>query len=302
MLVYVLNSAGEPLMPCSSRKARRLLQSGRAKVVSRTPFVIQMHYGSSGYKQSRDQHSCQKCFGKKKENKLHVHHIIFRSNGGTHSPDNLVTLCKACHDQLHTHADPEKESLKLQTKRMSRTSDAVQVSTIGAYLKMELQFEETFGYETKWKREILGLQKEHYIDAICAGLAEGEMVRLPEVIYKKVCIARGDYQQTAGRGSEKSIPTGKIMGFRKFDKVEWLDQELFIKGRMSSGYAILMDIDGKTVSFKPIPKLKVMRRISARSSCLTSLMRTGNSKSNTTSSLYAKIESTFLQEEQLATI
>ena len=51
MLVYVLNSDGEPLMPCSPRKARKLLSSGRAKVMSRTPFVIKMLYGSSGYKQ-----------------------------------------------------------------------------------------------------------------------------------------------------------------------------------------------------------------------------------------------------------
>ena len=29
-----------------------------------------------------------------------------------------------------------------------------------------------------------------------------------------------------------------------------------------------MDIDGKTVDLKPIPKLKVMKRISARKSCL----------------------------------
>ncbi len=51
MLVFVLNKHGNPLMPTSSAKARHLLNSGQATVVKRTPFTIQMLYGSSGYKQ-----------------------------------------------------------------------------------------------------------------------------------------------------------------------------------------------------------------------------------------------------------
>ena len=51
MYIYVLNKHGEPLMPCKPRKARVLLQSGKATVVKRTPFTIQLKYGSSGYKQ-----------------------------------------------------------------------------------------------------------------------------------------------------------------------------------------------------------------------------------------------------------
>ena len=51
MFVYVLNMHGEPLMPCKPRKARKLLEEEKAKVVNRTPFTIQLLYGSSGYKQ-----------------------------------------------------------------------------------------------------------------------------------------------------------------------------------------------------------------------------------------------------------
>ena len=50
--VYVLNKYGHPLMPCTPAKARHLLDSGKAKVRKRTPFTIQLLYGSSGYKQS----------------------------------------------------------------------------------------------------------------------------------------------------------------------------------------------------------------------------------------------------------
>ncbi|HXX78329.1 MAG TPA: RNA-guided endonuclease IscB [Ktedonobacteraceae bacterium] len=51
MFVYVLNCHGQPLMPCQPRKARLLLNAGKAKVKSMVPFTIQLLYGSSGYKQ-----------------------------------------------------------------------------------------------------------------------------------------------------------------------------------------------------------------------------------------------------------
>ena len=39
--------------------------------------------------------------GKSKDKKLEVHHIIFKSNGGSDEPEILITLCKTCHDNLH---------------------------------------------------------------------------------------------------------------------------------------------------------------------------------------------------------
>lgn len=51
MVVYVLNRHGKPLMPCHPARARTLLRQGKAKVVQRTPFTIQLLYGNSGYKQ-----------------------------------------------------------------------------------------------------------------------------------------------------------------------------------------------------------------------------------------------------------
>jgi hypothetical protein len=227
---------GEPLMPCKPRKARLLLKEKKAKVVNRTPFTIQLLYGSSGYKQpvnlgvdagskyiglsatteqwelfkatvelrqdiskllesrgnqrrsrrnrklryrparfdnrrnrksllapsvqhkldchltiirkvcnilpvdriivetakfdphklknpnisgvdyqygdatgfynvkaavlNRDTYSCQICGTK--DTRLEVHHIRFRSQGGSNSMDNLVTLCKECHGKVHS--------------------------------------------------------------------------------------------------------------------------------------------------------------------------------------------------------
>ena len=51
MNVFVFNQHSEPLMPCKPRKAKILLREGKAKVVKRNPFTIQLNYGSSGYRQ-----------------------------------------------------------------------------------------------------------------------------------------------------------------------------------------------------------------------------------------------------------
>ena len=42
MLVYVINKNGNPLMPCKPAKARKLLRDGKATVINRDPFTIQL--------------------------------------------------------------------------------------------------------------------------------------------------------------------------------------------------------------------------------------------------------------------
>lgn len=49
--VYVISRLGRPLMPCSPAKARHLLDGEKAKVVKRTPFTIELLYGSTEYTQ-----------------------------------------------------------------------------------------------------------------------------------------------------------------------------------------------------------------------------------------------------------
>jgi len=51
VLVFVVSKNGKKLMPCSPRKARLLLKEGKAKAVKRSPFTIQLLYGSTGYVQ-----------------------------------------------------------------------------------------------------------------------------------------------------------------------------------------------------------------------------------------------------------
>ena len=93
---------------------------------------------------------------------------------------------------------------------------------------------------------------------------------LQKEVYFKVDISKGDYQRTKGIRSEQKLPKGKICGFKKFDKVRYLGKEYFIKGRMSSGYAILIEENKVDFSQMPkgwkTPKLAKCKRISARKS------------------------------------
>ena len=51
-MVYVISKQEQPLMPCSKHgKIRHLLKSGKAKVVKRCPFTIQLTYDCPNYRQ-----------------------------------------------------------------------------------------------------------------------------------------------------------------------------------------------------------------------------------------------------------
>lgn len=217
----------------------------------------------------RDNYKCQHCKGKSKDSKLEVHHIVYKSNGGSDEQENLITLCNSCHYKLH-HGEI---ALKLKGKRKGQLNHATQMNSIRIQLlKLLPEAEETFGYITKEHRYLMGLPKEHYFDAVAiANKGEKVEFKVNNVLIKK-CVPQGDYQQTKGVRSEQKIPTGKIQGFRKFDKVKYLRKEYFIKGRMSTGYAILMDIEGNNIDLKDAPKgmktpkLANCKRIGARKS------------------------------------
>ena len=49
--VPVINMRNKPLMPTTPGKTRKLLEKGKAKVVQRTPFTIQLLYAAGGAKQ-----------------------------------------------------------------------------------------------------------------------------------------------------------------------------------------------------------------------------------------------------------
>ena len=227
---------------------------------------------TKAYVLDRDNYKCQnpKCKCKTKRPKLEVHHIIFKRNGGSDEPENLITLCKDCHDEIHE----EVFILKLKGKKKGQLKHATQMNSIRIQLlKCFPKAKETFGFITKEYRQLLGLPKEHYYDAVAIGSGGNAVNFKTNQVFVKKCIADGDYQLRKGVRSEQVIPVGKIQGFRKFDKVKYKNKNYFIKGRMSSGYAILMDIEGTKINLKPIPKFSAMKRISARKTWLVDVKK-----------------------------
>lgn len=218
---------------------------------------------------NRDNYTCQCCKGKHKDNKLEVHHIIFRSRGGSDEPENLITLCHTCHKALHSgkiHPD-FKGKVKGQLKYATQMN-SIRKQLLNRYSEAI----ETFGAITKANRLNLGIEKSHHTDACIIASGGKPYTVATDIVYIKKDIPRGDFQKTKGVRSEQPITTGKIQGFRKFDKVRYFGQECFIKGRMSTGYAILMDINSNKIDFSYMPKgmktpkLSNCKRIAARSS------------------------------------
>ena len=296
MKVFIMNQQGEILMPCRSRKARLLLESGKAKVIRRSPLTLQLNYGSTGYKQdltlgvdtghnevglsvvsetkeifsavakmrndisskmdtrrmyrrqkrsrlryrkprflnrsastrkgrlapsvqwkvnahirlinhlksllpitrviletgtfdmakmknpditntqyqkgiqygfenvkayvlSRDRYQCQ-CGKKGCSDKLHVHHVKYRSNGGSDVPSNLVVLCEKHHKALHAG------KFKLNIKSYKSLKSATTMNVIRKRLLACFpEAIETFGYITKANRYKHRIEKTHSNDA-----------------------------------------------------------------------------------------------------------------------------------------
>ncbi len=218
-------------------------------------------YNVKAYVLDRDGYRCQSRQKVEHDKVLQVHHKVFRSQGGTDTPDNLVTLCRKCHAGLHAGIFALKA-------RKSKTKQATEVGIVKAQLKKRWRFEETFGYETKYKREqCLGLSKSHANDAVAICVEEGETVRLDDVLYLKRHVAAGDHQQTKGARSEKRIPTGKLFGLRKHDWVRTEKGTGWVKGKRSTGFFALETIDGETLTTSVNVK-KATTRLAARTTTL----------------------------------
>jgi hypothetical protein len=113
----------------------------------------------------RDNHECQICHGKSKDNILNTHHIESRKVGGD-APNNLVTLYKTCHDKCH------KGEIKVNLKRGQSFKDAAFMGIMrwAFYDKLKEIYSNVkmmYGYITKNTRIDNKLGKAHRIDARC---------------------------------------------------------------------------------------------------------------------------------------
>jgi hypothetical protein len=111
------------------------------------------------YVLSRDGYKCQ-CRKKGCSNKLQVHHIKFRSKGGSDAPSNLITLCEKHHKALHAN----KFELNIKSHKTLKSATTMNIirSRLLSYFPEAI---ETFGYITKANRYQHGIEKTHSNDA-----------------------------------------------------------------------------------------------------------------------------------------
>ena len=197
----------------------------------------------------RDNHECQCCLGKSKDNVLNVHHIESRKTGGN-APNNLITICETCHDAYH------KGEIKLNLKRGKSFRDATFMGIMrwALYNKLQATYPNvhlTYGYITKHTRIEYGLPKEHYIDARCiSGNPQAEPLGYVFYQRKVRCHNRQIHKLTINRGGvrKKNQAPYIVKGFRLFDKVLFENKEYFIFGRRTSGFFDVRTLAGDKVN------------------------------------------------------
>lgn len=210
----------------------------------------------------RDNHECQCCHGKSKDKVLEVHHLESRKTGGN-APNNLITLCRTCHEKYH------RGEIELKQKRGTSYKDTTFMNIMKNSLYNQLKeiypnVEITYGYITKANRIKYGLAKEHYNDAYCiAGNFEAEP--LDTVIYQRKirCHNRQIHQMTINKGGyrKRNQLEYKVFGFRALDKVKCNDKVGFIFARRSNGQFKIKtfnrDLIHECVSYKKLEFLEV---------------------------------------------
>lgn len=87
-------------MNAKKAKARSAAKKAKARAGGTTPKPRTIPLDIRAAVRVRDGQRCRMCGGNGQE----VHHIRFRSQGGTDTEDNLILLCNECH---HVHAHGE---------------------------------------------------------------------------------------------------------------------------------------------------------------------------------------------------
>lgn len=127
-------------------------------------------YGSENikaYVRHRDKYKCQLCHGKSGDVHLDVHHIQHQSKHGPDHLNNLITLCKTCHDKVH------RGELTVR-KRKERSYNLSDIGIVGSMktqlmqrLKEILPTYGTTGSWTAFNRKRFHIEKYHVADALC---------------------------------------------------------------------------------------------------------------------------------------
>ena len=200
------------------------------------------------YAKYRDGYKCRVC-GKSKHKdgvRLEVHHIRRKSDGGTDTPDNVVTLCDDCHKAHH------QGERKLKFRRPPEHKGEAHMNAMRNRLMREcytlgIVIRFTYGYKTAMARREHGIEKSHSDDAFCIAGNFGakrndynrylhKFVRRHNRQLHKTTILKGGYRKAAQCPRE-------VFGYRLNDVVCYKRKPWFVHGRRMRGSFVLTNLE-----------------------------------------------------------
>ena len=123
---------------------------------------------------TRDGYTCQFCGRSVKDHAiLHVHHIRYRSQGGTDRMRNLITICEKCHTPADHQPGGKLWNWKPDVKSFKGATYMTAVRW-KLYREVKTTFPDktihiTYGVGTKERRRQLAIEKSHVNDAYVMG-------------------------------------------------------------------------------------------------------------------------------------
>jgi len=215
------------------------------------------YYDIRYYVFDRDNYICQVC-KKSKDKIFNTHHIIYRSKGGSNKASNLITVCTDCHTHKN-HQEGEilwkwmKDKKKVLQYKEAPFMNILRKKVFGKYPNSKI----VYGSWTTPNRKELGLEKEHYNDAlVISGITENfkdeeGLFKIKQFRKKK----RSLHEATARKGRKEpnreakrnSKNTPYSNGFYLNDKVRVFGKVGWISGFCSGG-CYLKDIEDNYIT------------------------------------------------------
>ena len=208
-------------------------------------------YNVRQYVLFRDGYRCQRCG--KHGVKLHVHHIESRQTGGN-APNNLITLCEDCHKALHAG------TIQLPDGRAKRGRSHRDATFMGIMRKamvsqlrdiVDIPVTETYGYITKYYRELHHVEKSHISDAIM--ISRNFKAEPDDTYYASKAVRHHNRQlhkNTILKGGvrKRNQAPHVVKGFRLFDLVRHENSVYYVFGRRKSGFMDIRTLDGRKIN------------------------------------------------------
>ena len=210
------------------------------------------------YVKSRDNYTCQVCGS---HEKLEIHHIIPRAEGGSDRPANLITLCEKCHD-THHHVKP----LNILKPEDNGFKGATEMNTMRWFLLDRLRkahpdipVEQTYGYITAWNRRELSIEKTHANDAFyIAGNIKATKADAIYDIMKVRCHNRQVMKLNITKGGKlkRNQAPSLVKGIARYDVVRHENgKQMIVTAKKTRGLYSLQPLDGSN-TLTDVPRRK----------------------------------------------